>query len=73
MTTKRPIGFGYNPPTGNRQLERVEPATFVRDLGHVLDVASQAFDSFWVSDHHMPTFVTAMSPSSAPATTMAWS
>jgi alkanesulfonate monooxygenase SsuD/methylene tetrahydromethanopterin reductase-like flavin-dependent oxidoreductase (luciferase family) len=51
--TRRPIGFGYNPPTGNRLIERVEPATFVRDLGHVLDVASQAFDSFWVSDHHM--------------------
>ena len=53
MGARRPIGFGYNPPTGDRRLERVEPATFVRDLGHVLDVASQVFDSFWVSDHHM--------------------
>jgi alkanesulfonate monooxygenase SsuD/methylene tetrahydromethanopterin reductase-like flavin-dependent oxidoreductase (luciferase family) len=53
MTAKRPIGFGYNPPTGDRLLERVEPATFVRDLGRVLDVASPALDSLWVSDHHM--------------------
>src|ERR671933_111107 len=53
MTERRPIGFGYNPPTGNRLLERVDPATFVRDLGHVLDVASRAFDSLWVSDHFM--------------------
>jgi alkanesulfonate monooxygenase SsuD/methylene tetrahydromethanopterin reductase-like flavin-dependent oxidoreductase (luciferase family) len=50
---RRPIAFGYNPPTGNRLIERVEPATFVRDLGHVLDVAAQVFDSLWVSDHHM--------------------
>lgn len=53
MTGRRPVQFGYNPPTGNRLIERIEPATFVRDLGSVLDVASQAFDSFWVSDHHM--------------------
>jgi alkanesulfonate monooxygenase SsuD/methylene tetrahydromethanopterin reductase-like flavin-dependent oxidoreductase (luciferase family) len=53
MAVRRRIEFGYNPPTGDRLLERVVPATFVRDLGHVLDVASQAFDSLWVSDHHM--------------------
>lgn len=53
MADKRPIGFGYNPPTGDRLIERVEPATFVRDLGRVLDVASAALDSIWVSDHHM--------------------
>jgi alkanesulfonate monooxygenase SsuD/methylene tetrahydromethanopterin reductase-like flavin-dependent oxidoreductase (luciferase family) len=53
MAGKRRIEFGYNPPSGDRLIERVIPATFVRDLGHVLDVASQAFDSFWVSDHHM--------------------
>lgn len=50
---QRPIDFGYNPPTGNRQLERVDPATFVRDLQHVLDVAARHFSSFWISDHHM--------------------
>ncbi|HEV8639281.1 MAG TPA: LLM class flavin-dependent oxidoreductase [Chloroflexota bacterium] len=53
MTAKRPIEFGYNPPTGDRRLERVEPKTFLRDLQHVLDVASQHFSSLWVSDHHM--------------------
>jgi len=50
---QRRIDFGYNPPTGNRLLERVDPHTFVRDLQHVLDVASQFFTSFWISDHHM--------------------
>src|SRR5687768_18395561 len=49
----RLIGFGYNPPTGDRQIERVDPKTFVRDLTHVLDVATQSLDSLWVSDHHM--------------------
>jgi alkanesulfonate monooxygenase SsuD/methylene tetrahydromethanopterin reductase-like flavin-dependent oxidoreductase (luciferase family) len=53
VAEKRAIGFGYNPPTGDRQIERVNPATFVRDLARVLDVASQALDSVWVSDHHM--------------------
>lgn len=49
----RRIEFGYNPPTGNRLVERVEGATFVRDLEHVLDIASQFFSSLWVSDHFM--------------------
>lgn len=48
-----PVDFGYNPPTGNRLLERVEPETFVRDLQHVLDIAARYFSSFWISDHHM--------------------
>jgi alkanesulfonate monooxygenase SsuD/methylene tetrahydromethanopterin reductase-like flavin-dependent oxidoreductase (luciferase family) len=48
----RRVDFGYNPPTGNRGIERVDPRTFVRDLQHVLDVASQSFSSLWVSDHH---------------------
>jgi alkanesulfonate monooxygenase SsuD/methylene tetrahydromethanopterin reductase-like flavin-dependent oxidoreductase (luciferase family) len=47
------VEFGYNPPTGNRLIERVEGATFVRDLQHVLDIASQHFSSLWVSDHFM--------------------
>jgi alkanesulfonate monooxygenase SsuD/methylene tetrahydromethanopterin reductase-like flavin-dependent oxidoreductase (luciferase family) len=50
---KRPIDFGYNPPTGDRLIERVDPRTFVRDLQHVLDIASQHFSSIWISDHHM--------------------
>jgi alkanesulfonate monooxygenase SsuD/methylene tetrahydromethanopterin reductase-like flavin-dependent oxidoreductase (luciferase family) len=53
MAAARRVEFGYNPPTGDRGLERVNPATFVRDLQHVLDIASQYFSSFWVSDHHM--------------------
>lgn len=48
---ERRVDFGYNPPTGNRLIERVEGATFVRDLSHVLDVAVQHFSSIWVSDH----------------------
>lgn len=48
-----PIEFGYNPPTGQRGLEDVRAETFVRDLQHVLDVASPYFSSFWVSDHIM--------------------
>ena len=53
MADRRRIAFGYNPPTGNRLIERVDGATFLRDLGHVLDVASQHFSSLWVSDHFM--------------------
>ena len=49
----RRIEFGYNPPTGTRQIEVFEPRTFVRDLQSVLDVASQAFSSLWFSDHLM--------------------
>lgn len=49
----RPIDFGYNPPTGNRLIERVDPRTFVQDLQNVLDIASQHFSSIWISDHHM--------------------
>jgi alkanesulfonate monooxygenase SsuD/methylene tetrahydromethanopterin reductase-like flavin-dependent oxidoreductase (luciferase family) len=45
--------FGYNPPTGDRGLERVDPRTFARDLQHVLDIACQHFSSIWLADHHM--------------------
>ena len=30
------MAFGYNPPTGNRKIERVDPATFGADLDRVL-------------------------------------
>lgn len=53
MTPRRPIDFGYNPPTGNRLLETVNPKTFVRDLQNVLDIACRSFSSIWISDHHM--------------------
>lgn len=47
------LAFGYNPPTGNRQIERVDPATFAADLDRVLRLAVPAFESLWVSDHLM--------------------
>jgi alkanesulfonate monooxygenase SsuD/methylene tetrahydromethanopterin reductase-like flavin-dependent oxidoreductase (luciferase family) len=47
------LAFGYNPPTGNRLIERVDPATFTADLDRVLRVAAPAFESIWVSDHFM--------------------
>jgi len=47
------LAFGYNPPTGNRLIERVDPATFTADLDRVLQVAAPAFESLWVSDHFM--------------------
>ena len=47
------LAFGYNPPTGNRLIERVDAATFTADLERVLQVAAPAFESVWVSDHFM--------------------
>jgi alkanesulfonate monooxygenase SsuD/methylene tetrahydromethanopterin reductase-like flavin-dependent oxidoreductase (luciferase family) len=47
------LAFGYNPPTGNRLIERVDPATFTADLDRVLSIAAPAFESVWVSDHFM--------------------
>jgi alkanesulfonate monooxygenase SsuD/methylene tetrahydromethanopterin reductase-like flavin-dependent oxidoreductase (luciferase family) len=52
MASGRRLDFGYNPPTGDRGWERIDPRTFLADLQQVLDVACQHFDSFWVSDHH---------------------
>jgi alkanesulfonate monooxygenase SsuD/methylene tetrahydromethanopterin reductase-like flavin-dependent oxidoreductase (luciferase family) len=53
VTTRRLVDFGYNPPTGNRLIETINPRTFVQDLQNVLDIACQHFSSIWVSDHHM--------------------
>ena len=47
------LQFGYNPPTGDRLLEPVNPRTYTKDLQGVLDVATQCFTSVWISDHHM--------------------
>jgi alkanesulfonate monooxygenase SsuD/methylene tetrahydromethanopterin reductase-like flavin-dependent oxidoreductase (luciferase family) len=47
------VHFGYNPPSGTRGIEQFDQRTFVRDLQHVLDIASQSFASLWVSDHLM--------------------
>jgi alkanesulfonate monooxygenase SsuD/methylene tetrahydromethanopterin reductase-like flavin-dependent oxidoreductase (luciferase family) len=46
--------LGYNPPTGDRLLETINPRTYTKDLQGVLDVAARTFSSFWISDHHMP-------------------
>jgi len=47
------IEFGFAVPPGDREMGRVDPATFVADLQRVLDVAGRIFDSVWVSDHLM--------------------
>jgi alkanesulfonate monooxygenase SsuD/methylene tetrahydromethanopterin reductase-like flavin-dependent oxidoreductase (luciferase family) len=47
------LDFGYNPPVGDRGVEQFDPATYVRDLERVLDIAQDHFSSFWVSDHLM--------------------
>lgn len=47
------VDFGYNPPTGTREIEQFDPRTFVRDLQDVLEIASQSFSSLWFSDHLM--------------------
>ena len=45
------VEFGYNPPSGDRGQEHIRPREFLQDLHRSLDVASQGFDSLWVSDH----------------------
>ncbi len=52
MTTTT-IGFGYQPPAGDRGIEPIRPATFVADLHHVIDAAAQGMTSVWVPDHLM--------------------
>jgi alkanesulfonate monooxygenase SsuD/methylene tetrahydromethanopterin reductase-like flavin-dependent oxidoreductase (luciferase family) len=48
---QRVVEFGYNPPTGDRGLERFGPDEFMPGLRRCLDFASQHFSSLWVSDH----------------------
>jgi alkanesulfonate monooxygenase SsuD/methylene tetrahydromethanopterin reductase-like flavin-dependent oxidoreductase (luciferase family) len=48
-----PVHFGYNPPSGDRRLEPVVPATYRDDLDRVLGIVEPVFDSVWVSDHFM--------------------
>ena len=47
MAATRRVEFGYNPPAGERGIERIDPRTFVADLQRVADYASEHFDSFW--------------------------
>jgi alkanesulfonate monooxygenase SsuD/methylene tetrahydromethanopterin reductase-like flavin-dependent oxidoreductase (luciferase family) len=53
MAATRRVEFGYNPPAGERGIERINPHTFVQDLQQVADCASEFVDSFWVPDHFM--------------------
>ncbi len=53
MADTRQLRFGYNPPTGDRGIEKLNPATFTQDLQRVLDRVAPYFSSFWVSDHLM--------------------
>lgn len=49
----RPVHLGYNPPSGDRGLERVDPATFAADLDRALEIMAPVADSLWISDHFM--------------------
>src|SRR4051812_3810237 len=51
MSTPKKPAFGYNPPTGERGLETIRPATFVADLHNVLDTATDGLTSIWIADH----------------------
>ena len=50
MTGIPRMEFGYNPPSGERDLEVIRPREYLGDLHRSLDAASQSFTSFWVSD-----------------------
>lgn len=52
-TATRPVHIGYNPPSGRRGLETVDPVRYVADLEAALAVAGPAIDSLWISDHFM--------------------
>jgi alkanesulfonate monooxygenase SsuD/methylene tetrahydromethanopterin reductase-like flavin-dependent oxidoreductase (luciferase family) len=54
MPASQKLLLGYNPPTGDRGTEIIDPRTYTTDLQGVLDVAAKTFSSFWISDHHMP-------------------
>ena len=47
------IEFGFAVPPGDREMGRVDPATFAADLDRLMAVAGRIFDSVWVSDHLM--------------------
>jgi alkanesulfonate monooxygenase SsuD/methylene tetrahydromethanopterin reductase-like flavin-dependent oxidoreductase (luciferase family) len=51
MATRPRMEFGYNPPTGDRNMELIRPREYLSDLHGALDVASQGFGSIWISDH----------------------
>ena len=51
MTGGARLEFGYHPPSGDRNLEVINPGEYQSDLYRVLDIATQGFGSLWVSDH----------------------
>jgi alkanesulfonate monooxygenase SsuD/methylene tetrahydromethanopterin reductase-like flavin-dependent oxidoreductase (luciferase family) len=53
MPASQRLYLGYNPPTGDRLIEPVNPRTYTKDLQGCLDVAAKTFSSLWISDHHM--------------------
>ena len=50
---RRPIQFGFNTPPGDREMGRVDRATFTADQDRLLDFVARHFGSIWVSDHVM--------------------
>jgi alkanesulfonate monooxygenase SsuD/methylene tetrahydromethanopterin reductase-like flavin-dependent oxidoreductase (luciferase family) len=54
MTTGRErLLFGFNAPPGDREMGRVDRATFVADQDRLIGFAARFFDSVWISDHVM--------------------
>lgn len=47
------IEFGFAVPPGDREMGRIDRATFAADLDRLMLVAGRVFDSIWVSDHLM--------------------
>jgi alkanesulfonate monooxygenase SsuD/methylene tetrahydromethanopterin reductase-like flavin-dependent oxidoreductase (luciferase family) len=47
------IEFGFAAPPGDREMGRIDRATFAADLDRLMLVAGRVFDSIWVSDHLM--------------------
>jgi hypothetical protein len=47
------LEFGYSPPPGDREMGRIDPATFVADLDRVVDAVVPWASSIWISDHVM--------------------
>lgn len=45
--------FGFAAPPGDREMGRIDRATYVADLDRQLRLVEDAFDSVWVSDHLM--------------------
>jgi hypothetical protein len=41
------LEFGYSPPPGDREMGRIDPATFVADLDRVVDAAVPWASSIW--------------------------